>query len=138
MKTWIAASRALALSAAVLAGIGALAAQEKKPTFAEVKQKMSAEKPAVTKRHQELLAKRYDLSDKPAQGVTMTRGKPVQGGVRARPPAGTTWKDLAAMTPEDIREKGLFPAGFLPLPHPNHPEGGMLFPKFHIDTINKQ
>ena len=42
------------------------------------------------------------------------------------------------MTPEEIREKGLFPAGFLPLPHPNHPEGGMLFPKFHIDEIKKQ
>ena len=42
------------------------------------------------------------------------------------------------MTPEQIREKGLFPAGFLPLPHPNHPEGGMLFPKFHIDEIKKQ
>ena len=42
------------------------------------------------------------------------------------------------MTPDEIREKGLFPAGFLPLPHPNHPEGGMLFPKFHIDEIKKQ
>ncbi len=42
------------------------------------------------------------------------------------------------MTPEEIREKDAFPAGFLPLPHPNHPEGGMLFPKFHIDEIKKQ
>jgi hypothetical protein len=30
------------------------------------------------------------------------------------------------------------PAGFLPLPHPNHPEGGMLFPKVHIDEVKKQ
>jgi cytochrome c peroxidase len=42
------------------------------------------------------------------------------------------------MTPADIRDKGLFPMGFLPLPHPNHDEGGMLFPKFHIDEIKKQ
>ncbi len=42
------------------------------------------------------------------------------------------------MTPDEIREKDVFPAGFLPLPHPNHPEGGMLFPKFHIDEIKKQ
>ena len=42
------------------------------------------------------------------------------------------------MTPAEIREGSLFPAGFLPLPHPNHPEGGMLFPKFHIDEIKKQ
>ena len=26
----------------------------------------------------------------------------------------------------------------MPLPHPNHAEGGMLFPKFHIDEIKKQ
>ena len=50
-----------------------------------------------------------------------------------------TWEKLAAMTPGgDPREGGLFPTGFLPLPHPNHPEGGMLFPKFHIDEIKKQ
>ena len=42
------------------------------------------------------------------------------------------------MTPEEIREKGLWPKGFLPLPHPNHAEGGMLFPKHHIDEIKKQ
>src|SRR5204863_6417081 len=40
--------------------------------------------------------------------------------------------------PEEIREKDLFPGGFMPLPHPNHPEGGMLFPKFHIDEVKKQ
>jgi cytochrome c peroxidase len=42
------------------------------------------------------------------------------------------------MTPEAVKAKGVFPAGFLPLSHPNHPEGGMLFPKFHIDEIKKQ
>jgi cytochrome c peroxidase len=40
--------------------------------------------------------------------------------------------------PNDIREQNLFPAGFLPLPHPNHPEGGMLFPKFHIEEVKGQ
>jgi cytochrome c peroxidase len=49
-----------------------------------------------------------------------------------------TWAKLAAMSPAEIRAKGLFPAGFLPLPHPNHDEGGMLFPRFHIDEIKKQ
>jgi cytochrome c peroxidase len=42
------------------------------------------------------------------------------------------------MTPEQIREKDLFPQGMMPLPHPNHAAGGMLFPKFHIDEIKKQ
>src|SRR4029077_15761187 len=34
--------------------------------------------------------------------------------------------------------KGTWPKGFLPLPHPHHEEGGMVFPKFHIDEIKKQ
>jgi cytochrome c peroxidase len=42
------------------------------------------------------------------------------------------------MSPSDIRDKGLFPKGFYPLPHPNHPEGGMVFPKFEIDEVLKQ
>jgi cytochrome c peroxidase len=68
----------------------------------------------------------------------MSRGKPVQQGIRVTLSKGATWQSLAATTPADIREKDLWPAGFLPLPHPNHPEGGMLFPKFHIDEIKKQ
>lgn len=68
----------------------------------------------------------------------MTGGKPIQEGVRVKLPAGLTWEALAKMTPEEIKEKGVYPLGFLPLPHPNHPEGGMLFPKFVIDEFNKQ
>ncbi|HEY7746812.1 MAG TPA: hypothetical protein VIA07_10770, partial [Desulfuromonadales bacterium] len=101
--------------------------------FTTVKQNMEKEKPAVMKRQMDLLAERYDLANKSASGVTMTRGKAVQEGVRIKLPSGVTWQQLAAMSPAEIRDKGLFPKGFLPLPHPNHPEGGMLFPKFHID-----
>ena len=42
------------------------------------------------------------------------------------------------MTPDQIRDKNLFPQGFLPLPHANHPEGGMVFPKFEIQELIKQ
>ena len=42
------------------------------------------------------------------------------------------------MAPEEVRDKDLFPPGFLPLPHPNHPEGGMVFPRFHSDEIKRQ
>ena len=49
-----------------------------------------------------------------------------------------SWEKLASMSPADIKKQGVFPKGFLPLPHPNHPEGGMVFPKFHIDEIKKQ
>lgn len=109
-----------------------------KEPFDATMARMTAEKPEVMKRHMDLLKKRYDLSDRPAKGVTMTKGKPVQEGVRAKLPEGVTWEKLAEMTAEQIKEKNLWPEGFYPLPHPNHREGGMLFPKFHIKEIKKQ
>jgi len=106
--------------------------------FAAVMARMKAAKPEVERRQSELLRDRYDLSDRPAPGVTMSRGKPVQDGIRVKLPKGVTWDALDAMSAEEIREKDLFPAGFLPLPHPNHAEGGMVFPKPQIDEIEKQ
>lgn len=99
---------------------------------------MEAAKPDIGARQQALLEERYDLSDRPMKGITSGRGKPVQDGVRIKLSSGVGWQDLAAMKPEDIKAKDLWPKGFLPLPHPNHPEGGMLFPKPHSDEIKKQ
>ena len=104
-------------------------------SFAAMRARMTAEKPGIEKEHNALLNERYDLSDRPAQGVTMDRGKPVQEGVRVKLPAGMTWERLAAMSPDEIREHDLYPKGFYPLPHPNHPEGGFVFPHFEIDAI---
>ena len=109
-----------------------------KEDFGETMARMKAAKPQVMQRQAALLAERYDLSDLPAIGVTMARGKSVQGGVRVKLPSGMTWNELARMTAQDIREKDLFPKGFLPLPHPNHVEGGMVFPQHHIDEIKRQ
>ncbi len=106
--------------------------------FATTMASMKSEKPDVMKRQIDLLNHRYDLSNRPSKEVTMSRGKPIQEGVRVKLPKGVTWEKLAALTPEEIREKNLFPSGFMPLPHPNHPEGGMVFPEFHIEEINKQ
>jgi cytochrome c peroxidase len=106
--------------------------------FSDVLSRMSAEKPAVMERQMDLLRERYDLRDDRAPHVTMSGGKPVQQGIRVRLPAGLTWESLASMTPEAIRDGDLFPKGFLPLPHPNHPEGGMVFPKSEIDEIKRQ
>jgi cytochrome c peroxidase len=101
--------------------------------------RMEAAKIQAIERQAVLLQDRYDLSDQPVKGVTMSQGKSVQCGVRAKLPVGVqSWSDLAEMTPEQIRLKGTWPKGFLPLPHPNHAEGGMLFPKHHIDQIKKQ
>ncbi|MEQ8186641.1 MAG: cytochrome B6 [Candidatus Eremiobacterota bacterium] len=109
-----------------------------KEDFTTTMERMKAEKPEVMKKHMELLNKRYDLSDIPDKTVTMSRGKALQKGVRVKLPEGITWDMLSKMTPEEIKEKGIFPAGFYPLPHPNHKEGGMLFPQYHINEMKKQ
>jgi cytochrome c peroxidase len=106
--------------------------------FVSIMARMKAAKPAIEKRQANLLSERYDLSDRAAAGVTMERGKPLQEGTRIKLPQAMTWEKLASMSPAEIREKNLFPKGFYPLPHPNHPEGGMLFPHFEIDEIKKQ
>ena len=109
-----------------------------KEDFATTMARMQAAQPEVMQRQMQLLHERYDLSNRPAQGVTMARGKPIQDGVRVTLPTGMTWETLAALRPDEIRDRDLFPAGFLPLPHPHHAEGGMVFPTFHIEEIKRQ
>jgi cytochrome c peroxidase len=130
-------------------GLGAAYAQDSsKPSsyspvviredFASVMARMKAAKADVMRRQQALLGARYDLANRPAAGIIMSRGKAVQGGVRVKLPPGMTWAQLAQLAPEEIRARDAFPAGFLPLPHANHPEGGMVFPQFFIDEIRRQ
>jgi cytochrome c peroxidase len=107
-------------------------------TFATIHSRMVAAKPGVMKKQMDLLEERYDLSDRPAAGVVMDRSKPVQEGVRVKLPSGVTWSQLDDMNPDAIKGKGIFPKGFLPLPHANHGEGGMVFPKSELDELNKQ
>jgi cytochrome c peroxidase len=128
--------------------IGVAAGEAKKATsyapvaateeFGTILSRMKGAKAAVQARQAALLAERYDLGNRPAAGVRMSGGKAVQEGVRVKLPSGTTWDALAALSPAEVREQDVFPAGFLPLPHPNHGEGGMVFPQFHIDEIKKQ
>src|SRR5450756_111574 len=107
-------------------------------TFATIHARMVAAKPAIMQRQMNLLNERYDLSDRPAAGVVMDRTKPVQEGVRVKLPAGITWEQLANLNPDTIKQRDIFPKGFLPLPHANHPEGGMVFPKSELDELLKQ
>ena len=106
--------------------------------FSSLFRRTSAEKPEVRQRQMNLFDQRYDLSDRPDPIARMSRGKPVQAGVRVKLGAGVSWEQLAAMTPAEIRDKGLFPSGFLPLPHPKNEEGGMVFPHFAIEEVKKQ
>ncbi len=142
------ATRLLSAALAILAIAWAARAQSERPSsyspvvireaFDAIMNRMSEAKPEVMNRQKALLEARYDLANRPAQGVTMSRDKAVQGGVHAKLPSGTTWQQLAQMPPDQVRNRNLWPEGFYPLPHPNHPEGGMVFPQFHIDEVKKQ
>jgi len=106
--------------------------------FAEIMKQMKAEKGGIMKKQQDLLSDRYDLSNSVSETQMSGKRKFTQKGIRVKLPAGISWNQLAAMKPEEIKDKGLWPKGFYPLPHPNHPEGGMLFPQSHINEIKKQ
>jgi cytochrome c peroxidase len=98
-----------------------------------------AAKPEVMRQQQQVFEQRYDLSDRPIPGMMMSGGrKPVQGGVRVKLPEGVTWGSLAQMTPDQIRDRGLLPAGFMPLPHVKQATGGQVFPNEQIDEIHRQ
>jgi cytochrome c peroxidase len=108
-----------------------------KESFATILSRMKAAKGGVMQRQMALLNERYDLSKRVTDEAKMSRGKAIPVGPAAKLASGLTWDSLGAMSPAEIRDKGLFPKGFMPLPHPNHPEGGMIFPKMMIDELVK-
>ncbi|MCJ7624537.1 MAG: hypothetical protein MUO76_13620 [Anaerolineaceae bacterium] len=95
-------------------------------TFDQIKASRMAVKSERAKLQKALLNSRYDLSKKTTAEVVMSGGKPIPVGPTAKL-QGITWEKLDAMTPEQIKEKGLFP--YKPLPFADHAEGGMLFPE---------
>jgi len=117
---------------------GAFGASAQDAAFEALVAQSREEKSKFAERHQKLLVERYDLADSPAAGVTMSRGKPVQQGIRVRLSEGATWERLATMPPDEIKKGNLFPPGFYPLPHPHHESGGMVFPQPTIDEIKRQ
>ena len=128
----------LALSGSAWFGLSGQQLARADEDFTALVKRLEGEKAEFKNRHEGLLKERYDLADKPAKDVTMSRGKPVQEGVRTRLPGETTWAKLAEMTPDEIRKQGLWPEGFFPLPHPHHEAGGMVFPKVQIEEVKRQ
>src|SRR5688572_29891992 len=86
----------------ILAGVALSQGQE---DFETVRKRMQAAKPGIQKKHADLLFERYDLANRPNDGTTMSRGKPVQAGPRTRLHGGMTFKTLAAHSPEEIKAK---------------------------------
>jgi len=127
-----------ALALALLLGSGGRAgADAPVEAFDAAVLRLEGAKAGFAQRQDGLLRGRYDLADRPSV-ARMSGGKPLQGGVRVRLPQGWTWERLAALAPDEVRRRGLWPGGFLPLPHPHHEEGGMVFPQPLIDETRRQ
>ncbi len=133
----------LGIAAATLVTSGVRAQkQEQKPSsftpvveepFEVVRARDKAAKSRVNAAAQKLLEQRYDLRRRVDESVRMTRGKPIPVGPTAKLKGGMTWEQLGRMSPDEVRQKDLFP--YLPLPHPNHPVGGMIFPQTEIKSL---
>jgi hypothetical protein len=102
---------------------GSYAAVDIDEAFSAVLARISAAKTGLLGRRMALFDERYDFRDDHEPDAATSRGKPIQRGVRAKIAQRITWNQLAGLTPEQIKNRDIFPAGFLPLPHPNHPEG---------------
>ena len=133
---------ALATVAALLITRGVLAQQQQRPSsftpvieepFDVVRARDKASKAQVMAAHQQLLEQRYNLTRRVDENVRMTRGKPIPVGPTARLKSGLSWEQLGQMTPTEIRDRDLFP--YLPLPHVNHPVGGMVFSQAQIKLL---
>ena len=131
----------LLITAACLVNNASRAQQQKPSSFTPVveepfdvvRARDKAAKSRVMAAAQRLLEQRYDLSRRVDQSIRMTRGKPIPVGPTARLKSGVTWDELGRMSPEQIRDRGVFP--YLPLPHVNHPVGGMIFPQTEIKSL---
>lgn len=96
----------------------------------EMMKKDIAAKPKVMETQRRLLEQRYHLKPKLDPEATMSRGKPLPIGPTARLPEGMTWDRLTELSPETIKQQGLFP--YPSLPHPLQSPGGQVFPKMQI------
>jgi len=101
--------------------------------FSVVLARDRAAKSRVMAAHQKLMEERYDLARHVDSKVTMTRGKAIPIGPTAKLKSGVTWDALGKMSPDEIRDKNLFP--YLPLPHVEHSVGGMVFPQTEIKSL---
>jgi hypothetical protein len=111
-------------------GKTSLASMEDVADFETFCRDCGARKLAIMKKRREYMARRYNFTGAVAAGAAMTRGKPLPVGPVTRLPEGvSSWEELAELTPDEIRERNLFPPGFRPLSHPLHTVGHQLFPQ---------
>lgn len=86
------------------------------------------QKPALMHDVEKYMATRYNFSGKAIHGAYMSSGrKQIMDGPVARLAKGvSSWEELGAMTPDEIKEQDLFP--YKPLAHPLQSVAHMVFP----------
>jgi cytochrome c peroxidase len=109
-----------------------LGAMKPGTTFEDIYKAGVAAKPKVMATQQKLLESRYQLKPKFDAVAKMSRGKPLAVGPTAKLPQGTDWALLASMSPEEIRQKDIFPYKALPHPAQGGGLGGQVFPPMQI------
>jgi cytochrome c peroxidase len=92
------------------------------------------QKPKLMSEVRSYMDSRFDFSGKTIPGVLMSGGrKGVPAGPIARLPQGVgSFLALAAMSPDDVKRRDLFP--YKPLAHPLQSTAHMLFPKMWVDA----
>lgn len=95
-----------------------------------IMQKEIDNKPSVMSAQRQLLERRYNLKPKFDPAAKMSRGKPLAVGPTAKLADGMNWDELASLTPEEIKQRGIFP--YPSLPHPLQSNGGQVFPQMQI------
>ena len=109
-----------------------LGAMKPGTTFDDIFKAGVAGKPKIMAIQQKLLESRYHLEPKLDPVAKMSRGKPLAVGPTARLPDEMDWKTLASMSPEEIRQKDIFPYKALPHPAQGGGLGGQVFPQMQI------
>jgi cytochrome c peroxidase len=103
--------------------------------FAEFFHMCSANKPRVMEERHKYMMIRYNFTGRVTTEVTMTRRKPLPVGPVVRLPKGVaSWEELAALSPQEICRRDLFPQGFRALSHPLHTVGHQLFPEMWVES----
>ncbi len=89
------------------------------------------QKPELMRDVRAYMAGRYDWNGKAIPGQFMSGGKPImQGPVARLDPGIASFADLAALRPDEIKRRDLFP--YKPLAHPLQSIAHMVFPPFWV------
>ena len=102
--------------------------------FAGFVQKMQTGKPDVMRRQQALLEARYDLANRRPPASRCPAARPSRTACASSSPAGTTWEQLARMTPDEIRNKDAVPARLPAAAAPEPPRGRHALPASSTST----